>query len=453
MEKAQRNIEVFQLENVVIELQDLMCLDNETFQNFDLIYTSAACGGLFDCKLFYLALKYNLGMLCKKIKTENIKHFCRLKATRIAQAEVHKTGEKTDADLSTGENLQRRDIYFIDIHKLHEDEDDSTLLEGWQIFYDWIRAEDKCNRSSNKNINQTWFTRIFDTLKVCINTNKSTEAISTVDMNLTYWGSFAKNASSTVSIVEPIKCFQELVANTPRMTDRIWRQAKENFCLAIIDLFQQNTQSIEELFPDIDEYILLLTIPQQIKTSGEDVQISSTAGNNVLIMETCQSSLYSNKENYINTMFVEWMTMIKMCTDLQPNITILVDNQRDKCLWQELLEERMEIGFLEIYSNLSELNETVKFDIIIDSINPSNIGANKDAYFKALVQENGYIFLAKNENSSNCLVSEMRIKQEYKNYVLMTTIINSENEILSGIMKNNESIDSLDVEDISMSDE
>ena len=445
IDKAREILKAFQLNenDIILEHKNLMSLDDPKLEKYDLIYTSAACGGLFDCKLYYLSLKYNLGLLCNKATTQNVKNYCNIKATRIAQAEVYKTGAKTEADLSTNENLQRRDIFFIDVQKLFDDANKSDLLEAWVKFREWIKEDDKSNRSTEKNINQAWYNKIFESVKTRV-TQSDANMTMLVDINLTYWGNFIRNANTLYNIAEPLQHVKELV-NDQRMTDKKWLAAKWTLCKEIIEIFQQNTQSIEDLFPDIDTIISnleqsihpdgkaqteaqpLLTQPSQTsqtKTSDNSEEIKQ-----ILIIYTSGTWRDLNSmECHINKTFGKWLEMVEFCGEemrihKMRDITILVKGEevKENCdLWTSILQERTEARFVEIVFDVLKNNDE-KFNIIIDSIDPATIYENCETYFYKLVVKQGFIFLFK--MSFNRLASRMMTVVQYENatYELMTT--------------------------------
>jgi hypothetical protein len=440
-------MKAFQLNenDIVLENMNLMSLDDAKLKDFDLIYTSAACGGLFDCKLYYLALKYNLGLLCNKATTQNMKSYCDIKATRIAQAEVHKTGAKTDADLSTTENLQRRDIYFVDVHTLYDGDDKSDLLNAWEQFRDWIISDDECNRSTEKNVNQAWFNKIFECVQTQVTQFNADIIVAdyTVDINLTYWGNFIGNNSNTqYNIAAPIQHLKDSV-NGQRMTDKKWSIAKLNLCKEIITIFQQNTQTINELFPDIDTIILnieqskfthgktqtgALPLPTQPNQTEQLCDVEEDI-KQILIIYTCGTLRdLRSMEYHIEKTFDKWVQMLVYCgEEMNRNklrdIHILVlgeDKKEWRDLWVDVLQERSEFRFVEIlFDDLGNNNQ--KFHIIIDSQDPATIYDDPDKYFKKLVIKHGFIFLFK--MTCNCLDSIMKKFDRYENenYELMTT--------------------------------
>lgn len=245
-------------------------------EGYDLIYTSAACGGLFDFKLLFLALVNNAGLLCNKATVDNLKKCCstiKQVTSKIAQAEVYKNGPSTDADISGGsENLQKRDIYFVNIHLIHEQQIfDDTLHQ----FEQCVLEQDKMNRSLEKNINQTWFSKLFDRLKAHFNANQSFEnQIFSLDLNCTYWGNFLKEENKIYRIDDEL--LQSIVQfmEGKRPNDKLWRKVKEMLCEGIItylnnvvptihDFFSisqnevENKGLMDQLIPDIDISIIV----------------------------------------------------------------------------------------------------------------------------------------------------------------------------------------------------
>jgi len=249
--QAQHTVREFELEDFIsIESMDAFDLSVEYFEKneINLLYTSAAAGVLFDVQMLHLALKCNVGLVLNSLAVSNLKEMChgvKEITSKVAAGEIYKTGKLTDADLSTEENLQKRDIFYIDIPSLKKDELEcmnENLLSSIEQF-------DKLQRSTKKTINHTWFTNIFQQVQKQIMTSSEFTAIDITKMlESTFWGNFLfADYTIKVTTIEAVaKVISKKYDNA-----KLWNQAKELLCALIVEELGLISSSITELFPDM----------------------------------------------------------------------------------------------------------------------------------------------------------------------------------------------------------
>ena len=208
--------------------------------------------------MLFLALQNNAGLLCNKATVDNLKKCCHnIKAitTKIAQAEVYKTGPSTDADISGGsENLQKRDIYFVDIHFIHEN---NLFEETLTNFIDCVKEEDAINRSIHKTINQTWFHKCFDRVRTHLNSvdEPIDNEIFLVDISCTYWGNFVEEGNKTYQIHKELLKDVYKCRENKRLNDTLWWKIKQLLCGGIIKYLNSVAATVQVFFSITDHQV------------------------------------------------------------------------------------------------------------------------------------------------------------------------------------------------------
>ena len=182
------------------DINDLSASDAKDIK-VNLVYTSAACGGIFDLKLLYLAVAWRCHVVCNHLTVERYKTLSLTSAKQcklIAKAERHgDTTRSTDADLSTTENLRLRNIYFVQSPFLSTSIDD--ICDCAQDDYD---SEIKPSRVYS----QTWFTQNVAERFKYMSAHGTIVVSQPLEIVLTdtYWNTFLKSVQLNIESMQTV---------------------------------------------------------------------------------------------------------------------------------------------------------------------------------------------------------------------------------------------------------